>query len=243
MKKKWLEELDNCQLFQDMDQASLMEIMTCLKPEICTYMKNDVVASPGTLFTSVGVVLKGSVTVSRVNNEGDRYILYVCEQGGIFGVLTAFAGIKSWTTLVTARTDCTIMNLPADKIVKRCTNECSYHAQLITNIMMVISKKALDAHTKVDYLTIKSIRGKIGAYLLEQYKRYGTTTFMMPLKRHELADFLNTARPSLSRELAKLKEEGIIDYHRNSMRLKNLEYLEMMAEKESGLSGLISNFY
>ncbi|NWJ46786.1 MAG: winged helix-turn-helix domain-containing protein [Chloroflexi bacterium] len=58
---------------------------------------------------------------------------------------------------------------------------------------------------------VKSIKGKISKYLLELQRRSGICTFMLPLKRGELADFLNVSRPTLSREFCKLRDEGIID--------------------------------
>jgi Mn-dependent DtxR family transcriptional regulator len=74
------------------------------------------------------------------------------------------------------------------------------------------------------------MRGKISTYLLEQYKRTGKATFIIPLRRNELADFLNVSRPSLSREMSRLMEEGIIDYHRASIKIKDLDSLKRMAE-------------
>jgi Mn-dependent DtxR family transcriptional regulator len=45
-----------------------------------------------------------------------------------------------------------------------------------------------------------------------------------------LADFLNVSRPSMSREMAKLKDEGIIDYKKNQIEIKDLESLMEMTE-------------
>jgi len=58
----------------------------------------------------------------------------------------------------------------------------------------------------------------------------GKTTFILPLKRNELADFLNVSRPSLSREMSRLMEEGIIDFHRASIKIKDLDSLRRMAD-------------
>ena len=97
-------------------------------------------------------------------------------------------------------------------------------------MLRIISEKALLLNRKVEYLAIKSLRGKICTYLLEQHQRTGMTTFMLPLKRCELADLLNVSRPSLSREMCKMRDEGIIDFHRSSIRIKNMEALKRSAE-------------
>ena len=53
---------------------------------------------------------------------------------------------------------------------------------------------------------------------------------MLPLKRNEMADFLNIARPSLSREMCRMRDEGIIDFHRESIKIKDPDALKSMAE-------------
>ena len=82
---------------------------------------------------------------------------------------------------------------------------------------------------KVEYLTIKSMRGKISTYLLEQYRREGDVNITLPLNRNELSDFLNVSRPSMSREMSKMKDEGIIDFHLTAVKIRNIEGLKHMS--------------
>ena len=82
---------------------------------------------------------------------------------------------------------------------------------------------------KIEYLTIKSMRGKISTYLLEQYKRTGDKNIILPLNRNELSDFLNVSRPSMSREMSKMRDEGVIDFHLTAFRILNLEAVKIMS--------------
>ena len=74
----------------------------------------------------------------------------------------------------------------------------SSHRRLILNMLRIISEKRCSSTGKVEHLTIKTLRGKIAVFLLEKAKEAGTTTFMLPFNRNELAEYLNVARPSLS---------------------------------------------
>jgi CRP-like cAMP-binding protein len=74
------------------------------------------------------------------------------------------------------------------------------------------------------------MRGRIAIFFLEQYKKTGQSTFMLSMNRNELADFLNVSRPSLSREMSKMRDEGLIDFHRSSIRLKDIGALKAVAE-------------
>ena len=52
---------------------------------------------------------------------------------------------------------------------------------------------------------------------------------MLAMNRNEMADFLNVARPSLSREMCRMRDEGIIDFHRSSVRIMDMEALKAAA--------------
>jgi len=73
---------------------------------------------------------------------------------------------------------------------------------------------------------MKSIRAKACAYLLDQRSIAGNDRFMIPMKRNELAEFLYVSRPSLSREIIKMKDEGIIDFYRSSFQIMDIEALK-----------------
>lgn len=230
MFKKWTKVFSKCALFRGIDPEELNVVFTCLKPKVNSYEKNEWVAVAGEKFNGLGVVLAGEVMIARENATGDRVIIAVNTPGEMFGEMAAFSGEGVWPVAVMARTSCTIMFLPAGKIVGNCERLCASHRLLITNLLEIVSHKALMLHRKVEYLTIKSLRGKISAFLMEQYKRMGRPTFILPLKRNELADFLNVSRPSLSREMCRLRDEGVIEFDRDSIKIKEVDALKSMAE-------------
>lgn len=230
MFKKWTKIFSQCALFRGIDPEELNLVFTCLKPKVSRYERNEWVAVASEKFTGLGVVLSGEVVVAKENAAGDRIIIAVNTPGEMFGEMAAFSGEGVWPVSVMARTACTVMFLPAGKIVGNCERVCVSHRLLITNLLEIVSHKALMLHRKVEYLTMKSLRGKIGTFLLEQYKRLGRPTFILPMKRNELADFLNVSRPSLSREMCRLRDEGVIEFHRDSIKIKEVDTLKGMAE-------------
>ena len=51
----------------------------------------------------------------------------------------------------------------------------------------------------------------------------GSAIFQIPFNRQQLADFLSVDRSAMSNELSRLKAEGILDFQKNTFRLKNIE--------------------
>ena len=68
------------------------------------------------------------------------------------------------------------------------------------------------------------IREKIACFLVEQQDKEGRINGSF--SREEMADYLNVARPSLSRELGKMQKEGIISLERRQIQIKDQKRLE-----------------
>jgi len=230
--KKWLNLLKTSDLFAQISDDELLVMLECIRPEIEQYSKNSFIALAGEPFRGIGIVLSGTVTVAKEDLSGNRSILSLLGPGEMFGEMAVFSGKKVWPATVVAQTDTTVFFLAPEKIVGNCARQCASHRHLILNMLKIISNKALILNKKLEYLSIKSVREKIGTFLLEQYAQTGQSTFMLPMNRNEMADFLNITRPSLSREMSRLRDEGIIDFHRSSIQLKDIEALRNMLGSE-----------
>ena len=56
------------------------------------------------------------------------------------------------------------------------------------------------------------------AYLEDRRREAGSDIFTLPMSRRALAEYLNLARPSLSRELCALRDEGMLEFYRETVR-------------------------
>lgn len=230
MYKKWLDLLVSSPLFKGIPGEELNTTLECLRPGVKAYKKNEFIALAGRNFEGLGIMLSGEAAITKETASGSRMIMTLLEPGGMFGEMAAFSGMKVWPATVIAQNNCSVLFLAPEKIVGECPRMCTSHRLLITNMLKIVSNKALMLNRKLEYLTIPTLRGKICSFFLEQYKKTGSTIFMMPMKRNELADFLNVSRPSLSREMSRMRDEGIIEFHMSSIKIKDLESLKTMAD-------------
>ena len=72
---------------------------------------------------------------------------------------------------------------------------------------------------KIEVVSKKTLREKILSYLSQEAQRHGKKYFEIPLGRVALANYLCTDRSALTRELTKMREEGLIDYDKNMFRI------------------------
>lgn len=222
--------LSDSPLFKGISNHELNLMIQCLQPKVYTYKKNSYITIGGEPFTGLGVLLSGEAVIIKENVAGGRNVLTTLTTGNIFGEMIAFSSKQDWPASVFAQTACSVIFLAPDKITGNCANACVGHAQLIKNMLSILSEKALLLNRKVEYLTISSMRRKISIYLLEQSQLSGKQVFTLALNRNDLADFLNVSRTALSREMGRMRDEGFIEFYRSSIKIHDIETLRKIAK-------------
>ena len=56
-------------------------------------------------------------------------------------------------------------------------------------------------------------------YLTISSEQAGDSEFLIPFDRQEMADYLDLERTALSKELGRMKDEGLIDYRKNYFKI------------------------
>ena len=74
-----------------------------------------------------------------------------------------------------------------------------------------MAQKNLALTRKIRYMSQKTTKEKLLAYLLDQAKQHGSNEFVIPHNRQSLADYLGVERSAMSAEISKLKKSGQID--------------------------------
>jgi len=226
MYKEWTDTLKSSLLFREIEGESLNIMLDCLKPRIRHYRQREIIVTSGQLFQGVGIIASGSVALTKETYSGNRIIMAILNAGDIFGEMVVFSDQKIWPVTVIAQEDSTVLFLPPDKITDTCSNACASHNRLITNLLQILSNKSLMLNRKIEHLSARNIRGKISSYLLDIYRQSEGKLFTLPMKRHEMADYLNIPRPSLSREMGEMQKEGIINFNRSNITINDVIKLE-----------------
>lgn len=223
---EWINTLKSAPLFRDIGAEALDIMLGCLKPVIRRYRQREIIVTYGQPFQGVGIIAQGKVSLTKETYSGNRIIIGMLDAGDIFGEAVAFADNKLWPNTVIAQEDCVVLFLPPDKITGTCSNVCASHSTLIMNMLRIISNKASMLDRKIEHVSAKSIRGRVCSYLMDVYRQSGDSTFTLPMKRHELADYLNIPRPSLSREMSSMRAAGIIEFERARITVNDVIKLE-----------------
>ena len=203
-------------LFHGLDQNQINRVLKACDYSEKTYSPGEIIMHQGDVVHNVGIMLKGSATGKKYTTGGEEIVVSVLTPNKIFGdVLSGADGFASPVT-VQARTDCTVLFISYEKLLYS-THPMAH--RILQNMIQNISLKYFAQNKRMEILMLKSVRGKITAYLQWQAKVHKSTRFAINMDRQLMADFLGVERSALSRELSRMKADGLIDYHKNHFTL------------------------
>ncbi len=216
-------------LFADLSAPELAALLPCLRPIRRQAGKGEILLACGQESHHVGIVLSGQIEAVRPLPGGGRIPVSQMGPGGIFGDILGGAGLKSPVT-VTAAAPCEVLLLPYDALLSPCARLCPAHGRLVQNLLATVGRKYFQLFSRIELLTLKSLRAKIALYLVTEASQAGADTFTIPYSRAGLADYLGCERSALSRELSRMQADGLLETYRSSFKLLNKPALEQLCQ-------------
>ena len=191
--------------------------------ELCAiekaYEKNSLILRAGDITDSLGLVLYGSVTIESNDMWGNRTILSNVGEGGFFAETYALLENEPLLVDVRANENCRILFFKVGSLKKLKSNMNLWSFKLISNLLMISANKNLHLSGRSFHTSPKTIRGRVMVYLSSVSLKKGNNEFDIPFDRQQLADYLNLERSALSKELGKMKKDGLIEVRKNHFKL------------------------
>ncbi len=157
------------------------------------------------------IVLSGKVKVTKSTPGGKENLLAIHQAGDFFGEMALLDG-KTAPATVAAMEDCRIASIAAhdfQSILMR--NE-----KVVLQIVQVLCSRLRQAWGQLQKLTYGTAEARVGAGLLQLARRHGVQDsrgiiINLRITHQELAEMVGTARETVTRALAALRKEGIIE--------------------------------
>ena len=212
-------ECVNSPLFAGIKAEERKTMLGCIGYHIGTFQKGEIIAFEGENLKHIGIVLSGSVDMVKEDLWGNKTMLVRMRQNELFGETFACGEDNLSVVTFIVSEDARILFMPFSRVMHSCTMACEFHHRLIENMVKVIANKNRDLMQKVDVVSKRTIREKLLAYLSIQAQQQNSRYVELPMGRVELAEYLCVDRSALTRELVKMKEDGLIDYDKNCFRI------------------------
>ena len=217
--KKVCDAMKKSVLFWDIKEEDLERVISCFDVKLSRYDRDEFVIHQGERAKGVGLVVSGQLHIIREDFLGNREILTEVGAGDIFDEVYAELADEYQSIAVVAVQPTEAAFFSIDKMLTTCSSNCTFHNIIIKNMLRVMAQKNLMLTRKMAHLSRKSIREKLVSYLSDESSRQGKREIKIPFNRQQLADYLSVERSALSRELSKMKEEGLIEFYKNQFVL------------------------
>lgn len=216
-----LYQIRRAKLFNNISDTDIISFLSCNNAKIRKYRKEEIIFLNGEETTSIGIVLEGSCHIIKEDFWGNKHIIGLLNEGEIFGEVFALQK-KPLEISVQTKTPSKVLLLNISNLLTICQTNCSFHAEIIKNLVKILASKTYKMNQKLEHITKKNMKDKILSYLSSIATREKSQTFEIPFNRIELAEFLGVERTALSKELSKLQKEGYITFKKNHFTLHEL---------------------
>lgn len=159
----------------------------------------------------IGVVLSGEVELFSYDLYGKRTTtIHFVTAGDSFGEEYVFLKEKQPVRARCSK-NCEVLFINTERILSPCGENCRHHKIFLSNLVALYSEKLKQERTHIRILSQPSIREKLLTFFTELSKTHDSFTFDMPFTLTRLASYLNVNRSAMTRELAKLKDEHLVE--------------------------------
>ena len=206
-------------IFQNLTKEEIQDMNTLHFLRTASYEKNTLIFQTGDIVHEIGMVLNGSVNIESIDLWGNKSILSHVPEGHAFAETYALCHEPMMVDAITSE-DSEIAFVNTDILLNEQHLGKTWYSKIMHNLLLIFAQKNLVLSNRIFCTSAKTIRDRLFTYFSNLSVKNGSKTFQVPFDRQQMADYLNLDRSALSKELGKMRKEGLIDFHKNSFTLK-----------------------
>jgi CRP-like cAMP-binding protein len=199
-------EISDFPLFKDCDEKTVEMLISTSSNRMAVYERGDIVAVQGSKCRSLLLLCEGSVKTVMTNSEGKEIKIETMHAPEILASAFIYGSENLLPVTIEATSSCKLWIISKDGLL----NMMQKDATLLQNFLKDISDRSLFLSRKLNEFALQNLNTRLIGYM----KRNSTIHNLQ-----ELAFILGVARPSLSRAVAMLVEQGKVIKSENGYEL------------------------
>ncbi|WP_461206144.1 Crp/Fnr family transcriptional regulator [Clostridium sp. DL1XJH146] len=220
--EKYISELKNNKLFNHLSEEEIERYFIQGYYQIKSYKKNALIRLEGEHSTTLDIILKGTIIVQKIDEKGNVLTIADFKKGDDFGGNLIFSNYPIYPMSIIAKENVILLHLKKELILNLCSDNKDFLVLFLNNI----SNKSAILSQKIKSISLKSIRESIIDFLKYEYNIQNSSVIKLELSKKELAEKMGIQRTSLSRELNKMRKNGMIKYDAHNIELLNLDFIQ-----------------
>lgn len=211
-------KIENLKNYKLLNTLSLDYLSHCLKNnnnnfKKLSYTKGEIIHIEGDECKNIEIILRGHVIIERIDFSGNLMTVAEFYADEILGGNLIFSKNPYYPMTVTAKTNVSIIAISKSLIFEL----CSENKEFLKVFLEHISDNTLVLGNKIKHYVNRSIRESLISFLKAEYKIQNTNRILLKISKKALAEKIGVQRTSISRELQKMKNDGLIEFDKNSI--------------------------
>ena len=215
--EQYYEILRKSKLFYDLDLEAILHVVRCLEGYTREYIAGSIILSYGSRTEYAGVVLSGKLSLVIPEYDGSETNMGTIMESGFFACANSCIAGQKYLASAVAKKNSKILFLKFSNLFKSYARRCRFTSMMTANLLRQIAEENVLQDKRIRVMGQKSIRAKLISYI-EEFSEDGIGG-KRTMNNQELANFLGIDRSALSREISRMKSEGILEYDKKNYRL------------------------
>jgi len=214
--------LAECALFKNKSAQEIEVLLAEISFRTEVFSEGDTVFSPVQKADRIGIILSGAVDEQKLFPSGKVVIIERKKRAGMIAESCVFSRLECYSDAYVACKPCEILILSKSELL----GLFQLDQAVFLNFLEHIANSTLVLKRKIGILSLDSIQEKISGYLFHAYLASGSLVVPLPFSKKEWAEYMDVSRTSLSRELRKMDEAGVLSFNKRTIEIRDMDKLE-----------------
>ena len=206
--KKYLELMRQIDLIKSIKPEEIESYLSEGSCKITQYGKNNIVHFVGEVCSKLEIILSGKVVIERIDESGNLMTIAEFFGGDVLGGNLMFSKNPYYPMTVTAKEATLILEINKDRLFSLFSD----NHEFLKSYLEYVSDHTVILGDRIKHYVNRTIRESIVSYLDYECKKQNSNIIKLSMTKKALAERIGVQRTSLSRELAKMREDGLIEF-------------------------------
>ena len=204
-------------LFENVPSEDLKRIFSDPDIRETPFRRGEILARQGETCNRLILLLSGSVKGEMFDPSDHMVKVEDIYAPNPLAILFLFGCENRFPVQITAREDTKALVIPKRSILTM----LQMNSHILENYLNISADFAGKLSRKLHFMSFRTIRQKLAMYLLERTKTIGAETVILDRTKTALAAYFGVSRQSLERELANMRDDGLIRIDNKKIELIN----------------------
>lgn len=207
--------IKNAILLNSLPQLEVLDHLKNGKFRIVSYEKGNVLHFEGEPCKKLELILSGKILVERIHESGNLLTIAEFTSGDSLGGNILFSTHPYYPLTVSAQLSSVVLEIDRGVLFQL----LSKNPHFLRTFLEHISDHTFILGNKIKHNVRRTIRESLLSYLIQERQRQNSSCIKLTITKKALAERIGVQRTSLSRELAKMRDDGLISLNKDTITL------------------------